>query len=398
MRRLLPFLVFFSLACFILAGWHYYIYARLVVAPAWGNTWATSGAVLFGTLAVATPAGMVGARALPRPWRQIVASTVFSWLGLSFLLVSGLGLSEIPRLLLASRLAEPDLSRAIAATVLLGGLLLAAAGVRGARGDVGVREIEVTLERLPASLSGYRMVQLSDLHVGPTLGSEWLERVVEQVNALEVDAVVITGDLVDGSVEGLRRQVAPLGDLKARDGVFFVTGNHEYYSGADAWIAELARLGIRTLRNERVPLGESLSEGRATFDLAGVDDWSAFGKGHGPDLRAALDGRDPGRELVLLAHQPRQIAQASELGVGLQLSGHTHGGQIIPWNFFVRLQQPYVAGLVRHRCTQLYVSRGTGYWGPPMRIGAPAEISLVVLRAPAAAGSQDPAEPALRAA
>jgi hypothetical protein len=191
--------------------------------------------------------------------------------------------------------------------------------------------------------------------------------------------VAITGDLVDGSVDELREQVAPLASLKSRQGVYFVTGNHEYYAGVNEWLAHLPTLGVRVLRNERVAVGD----GTHTFDLAGVDDWSARGMpGHGPDLARAVEGRDAARELVLLAHQPRAIHEAAKHGVGLQLSGHTHGGQIWPWNFAVKLQQPYVAGLARHsKDTQLYVSRGTGYWGPPMRLGAPAEITRIRLRA-----------------
>jgi hypothetical protein len=167
--------------------------------------------------------------------------------------------------------------------------------------------------------------------------------------------------------------------LRAKHGVFFVTGNHEYYSGAEEWCTELTRLGIRVLRNERVSIGDATD----SFDLAGVDDHSAkrFGGGHGEDLPKALLGRDPARELVLLAHQPKTIILAQDHGVGLQLSGHTHGGQIWPWTYLVRLQQPVVAGLARFGKSFVYVSRGTGYWGPPMRLGAPSEITELTLRA-----------------
>jgi uncharacterized protein len=182
---------------------------------------------------------------------------------------------------------------------------------------------------------------------------------------------------VDGSVSELREHIAPLAKLRARYGVYFVTGNHEYYSGADAWCAELERIGIRVLRNERVTIGEN----GASFDLAGIDDHSAFGGDHGADLPRAVRGRDPTRELVLLAHQPRAIFDAVRHGVGLQLSGHTHGGQIWPWNYFVRLQQPVVSGLRRFGETWLFVSNGTGYWGPPMRLLAPAEITQIRLLA-----------------
>jgi predicted MPP superfamily phosphohydrolase len=250
--------------------------------------------------------------------------------------------------------------------------------MRSALGPVAVRRVPVTLSRLPRELDGTTLVQLTDIHLGPTIGRAFIEEIVARTNALNPDIIAITGDLVDGSVADLADAVAPLRALRARHGVFFVTGNHEYFSGAGPWISELSRLGIRCLRNERVSIGQ----GPASFELAGVDDRSGgrFGEaGHGEDLQKALAGVDPSRELVLLAHQPKSIFQAARFGVGLQVSGHTHGGQIWPFNFIVRLQQPFVAGLHRHGGAQIYVSRGTGYWGPPMRFGAPAEITQLVL-------------------
>jgi uncharacterized protein len=193
------------------------------------------------------------------------------------------------------------------------------------------------------------------------------------VNALDPDVVAITGDLVDGSVAELREHVAPLRDLRARYGVFFCTGNHEYYSGANEWVAELGTLGVKVLRNERVTIGE----GEDVLDIAGVDDFNAPKKGH--DLKTAMHGRDPSREVVLLAHQPRSVFEAAEHDIGLQLSGHTHGGQIFPWNYLVRLQQPFVVGLHKLRDTWVYVHRGTGYWGPPMRVGIKPEIAQITL-------------------
>jgi predicted MPP superfamily phosphohydrolase len=194
------------------------------------------------------------------------------------------------------------------------------------------------------------------------------------------DVIVLTGDLVDGSVEALAQHVAPLGQLRARYGVYFITGNHEYYSGVDAWLAHLMTLGIRPLRNERVTLGE----GPMALELAGIDDWTAshFGGGHGADLPRALAGRDTNRELILLAHQPKAVHEAAEHGVGLMLSGHTHGGQIFPFGVLVRLAQPFVRGLHSVGETQIYVNRGTGYWGPPMRLGSAPEITLVTLQGP----------------
>jgi predicted MPP superfamily phosphohydrolase len=161
--------------------------------------------------------------------------------------------------------------------------------------------------------------------------------------------------------------------------VYFVTGNHEYYAGAESWCAHLTSLGLRVLRNERVEIGTA----DASFDLAGIDDLSGrhFGPGHGADLPRALSGRDSSRELVLLAHQPRVVVEAEQAGVGLQLSGHTHGGQIWPFNFLVRLQQPVISGLERVGRALIYVSDGTGYWGPPMRLGSRAEITQLTLEA-----------------
>jgi predicted MPP superfamily phosphohydrolase len=179
----------------------------------------------------------------------------------------------------------------------------------------------------------------------------------------------------------LRPALAPLAGLRARHGAYFVTGNHEYYSrsGAHSWMDELERMGLRVLRNQRVAIGS----GTESFDLAGVPDHGAIrfpDDGPAEDIAGALAGRDPSRAVVLLAHQPIAIHQAASLGVDLQLSGHTHGGQIWPWGALVRLQQPFIRGLHRIGESQLYVSCGTGFWGPPMRLGAPAEITEIILR------------------
>jgi predicted MPP superfamily phosphohydrolase len=241
-----------------------------------------------------------------------------------------------------------------------------------------VRRVRVPIARLPASATGYAIVQLTDMHVGPTIGREFVERVVRETNALAPDMIVITGDLVDGSVEQLRDLVEPLRELRAPDGIFFVTGNHEYYSGADEWIAQLTTMGVRVLRNERVTI-------RDAFDLAGVDDARAHGMapGHGQDVPRALQGRDPSRAVVLLAHQPRAVTDAVACDVDLQLSGHVHGGQMVPFNWLARLDQPLIAGLHLVGKTWVYVSTGTGYWGPPMRVGPGAELTRIELVADA---------------
>jgi predicted MPP superfamily phosphohydrolase len=228
---------------------------------------------------------------------------------------------------------------------------------------------------LTRALDGFRIVQISDIHIGPVLGRGFAAALTERVNALAPDLVAVTGDLVDGEVERLRDEVEPFAALRARHGVYFVTGNHDVYSGGEPWVARVRELGIRPLRNERVEIG-----GAAGFDLAGVDDHRGdWVRGSSEDLGKALAGRDPARAVVLLAHDPGTFRRAATHDVDLQLSGHTHGGQIWPFNFIVRLAVPWVAGLHRTGASQLYVSRGSGFWGPPMRLFAPAEITEIVL-------------------
>ncbi len=346
------------------------------------------GTAVIVTMALAMPLAMFLVRLLPRSIGSIASFVVYTWMGIAGLLAAVLIASEVPRVFVhigaRLRFGKPldearrtFLSRTIATVAGLLTFGLSGSGVAEALKEVALKSVKVSLRKLPKDMSGLRLVQLTDVHIGPMIGREWLEGIVARVNALDADIVVITGDLVDGSVEALRDHVAPLASLKSKYGVYFVTGNHEYYSGVESWVEHLGTLGLRVLRNERVTIGE----GAASFDLAGVDDDTGgqFVAGHGADVAKALEGRDPSRELVLLAHQPKQIFEASQLGVGLQISGHTHGGQVFPATLLVRLQQPFVAGLDRLGDTQIYVSRGTGYWGPPMRVAAPAEIAVIEL-------------------
>jgi predicted MPP superfamily phosphohydrolase len=246
-----------------------------------------------------------------------------------------------------------------------------------ARGVARVVDVEVPVDRLPPSLVGFTIAQVSDVHVGPTIKRDFVERIVARVNALEPDMVALTGDLVDGSVAQLSAHTAPLADLRSRHGTYAVTGNHEYYSGAHAWIGELERLGAHVLVNENVVLDHD----GAAIAVAGVTDFSAhhFDPSHRSDPKRAMRGVPADAVKVLLAHQPRSAASALDAGYDLQLSGHTHGGQFWPWNLFVRLQQPFTAGLHRLGRMWVYISRGTGYWGPPMRFGIPSEITRIRL-------------------
>ena len=249
-----------------------------------------------------------------------------------------------------------------------------------------VRRIPISIPRLDPALAGLRIVTFSDGHLSATYGGRRFERVVETVNAQRPDVVAIVGDLVDGDVEELREDVAPLADLVSEQGVYFVTGNHEYFTDTAGWMRHLPTLGVDVLRNERV----AITRGGASFDLAGIDDRTAASSGvpgHGADLDAALDGRDDAAALVLLAHQPVQVEQARAAGVDLQLSGHTHGGQLWPFDYAVLLDQPVVEGWSMQGDTQLYVTAGAGYWGPPMRVGARPEVTVIELQ------PGDPVEP-----
>lgn len=258
----------------------------------------------------------------------------------------------------------------------LAGLLLCY-GVYQARRKPRVVDVAIPLQHLPEELHGFRIVQLSDLHVGETIKRKFVEAVVAQVQQLAPDMIAFTGDLADGLVSNLREEVAPLANLSARYGKFYITGNHEYYSGAEPWLAEAQRLGFTVLLNEH----RILQHGNSRILIAGVPDFGAgpFIPHHESSPGQAIANAPASDVKILLAHQPRSIFAAAEAGFDLQLSGHTHGGQLFPWNFLVPLQQPYVSGLHKHGNTWIYVSNGTGYWGPPIRLGAPAEVTVIKL-------------------
>jgi len=378
-----PALGFIFTATALIGLLHVYMGARILPALDLGSVGNALGIGLFALSSLLIPAGLL-ARSLSARLHARLATTL-AWIGLiltgfasSLLVMTALrDLMLLPAAWFLDYASFLPLQKLSAWGVLWLSFAFSAIGLFNARRAPKVVEVSVPLHGLPAALNGFRIAQISDIHVGPTIKRAFLQRIVAQVNALDAHFIAITGDLVDGSVRELAQHTEVLRELRATYGTFFVTGNHEYYSGADAWVAELRRLGITVLQNEHVVLSH---EG-ASLVLAGVTDYSAqhFDQRQRSDPRAALSGAPASAANILLAHQPRSAPAAEAAGFQLQLSGHTHGGQFFPWNFFVRLQQPYTAGLHQLKQLWIYTSRGTGYWGPPKRLGAPAEVTLLRL-------------------
>lgn len=358
----------------IMGALHLYIGWRLLPALDLGTTGlvlAVSG--LFAS-ACFVPLSLLGRFVVADPTQ----ADRLTWLGsLAMGLFSSLLVLTLLRDLLLLITDSPALAEPTALAVLAAAGLMTLFGYLNARRVARVVHVDVPLPDLPEALAGFTIVQLSDIHVGPTIKGDYVQGIVDRVNQLDADLVAITGDVVDGSVEHLRAHTAPLGSLRSRHGSYFVTGNHEYYSGASAWIREFERIGLRGLHNRHVVIAHR----GARLVLAGVTDYSAgaFDPTQASDPAAALAGSPPDLLRILLAHQPRSAHAAEANGFHIQLSGHTHGGQFWPWNHFVPLQQPFTAGLHRLGEMLVYTSRGTGYWGPPKRFGAPSEITVLRL-------------------
>ncbi len=376
-------LLFLGVLGGLTAGLHVYLYRRLVRDPMRSARARRVGRWVFGSLGLLLLAGIVINRFLPRLLGEVVGYAAFGWMGLVTLIVPllwAVDLVQIPwsvrRRARGEGPVDPTrrlaMARGAAALTSLTAGAAAAVAVDTALAGPLVERVTVPIKGLDPRLDGFTVVQLSDIHVGPTLGRDFVESLVATANGLAPDLVAITGDLVDGTVGRLGDHTAPLAGLRSRHGTFFCTGNHEYYSGVDAWVGELRRLGVQVLRNE----GRVLTHDGAAFDVVGVDDWRAE-----HDMAKACAQRDPARFGLCLAHQPKSIQAAADHDLDLMVCGHTHGGQIWPASWVVRLVQPYVQGLAQHSDrTWIYVNRGTGYWGPPMRLKIPAEITHLTLR------------------
>ncbi len=353
---------------------HVYIGVRLLLP--FGAVTQLAGGALLAVCFWLLPKGFRirddrGPWAVMLPW---LTMGFFSWL---LVLILARDVSLIASALALSQEAHESWIRISAIGVMALTPAITLVGFFMARRVAPVVNVEVPLAGLPKELEGFTIAQISDIHVGQTIKRNFVEAIVDRVNRLQADMIAITGDVVDGSVQDLAHHTEPLARLESRHGTYFVTGNHEYYSGVHAWIRELERLGARVLMNEHVVLDHD----GAALTVAGVTDWSAhyYDPSHKSDPHAAAKGAPEHAPKVLLAHQPRSAPFAEAAGYQLQLSGHTHGGQFWPWNFLVRLQQPFIAGLNRLGRMWVYVSRGTGYWGPPMRFGIPSEITLIRL-------------------
>ncbi|MES9523977.1 metallophosphoesterase [Streptomyces capoamus] len=386
------------------AGLHWYVWRRLVRDTTRGPGPARrAGTALFVAGPLLMTAALVSERTgAPFPLQRALAWPGFLWMALALYLLLGVVAGEAARPLLRRALRYRDrprprshqaagppaptaapaaqdparrlvVARAVGAVAATAAVATVGHGTYGVLRGPRVKRVTVPLAKLPRAAHGFRIAVVSDIHLGPVLGRGFAQRVVDTVNATRPDLIAVVGDLVDGSVEDLGPAAAPLARLRARHGAYFVTGNHEYFSGAEQWVEEVRELGLHPLRNARTEL--------PFFDLAGVDDVQGESEGQGPDFGKALGDRDRARACVLLAHQPVQIHESVRYGVDLQLSGHTHGGQLWPGSLLAAAANPTVAGLDRYGDTQLYVSRGAGAWGPPTRVGAPSDVTVIELAA-----------------
>lgn len=347
--------------------------------PRWPAPVELAGTAVFAVAAVAFPwLMMLGHGRRGRDWAARIGDVV---LGVVWVLFSWCVLGLVARVVLAVLgVEDPQRSRIVAGVVLAVTLVLVVWGVVEAMRVPRVRTVEVGLPRLGQGLDGTRVIVLADTHFGPLNRARWSAATAAAVNALEPDIVCHAGDIADGTVAARRAQAAPLGIIRARLAKVYVTGNHEYFGEAQEWLDHMGELGWQPLHNRHTVV----ARGGDRLVLAGIDDVTAASSGlagHGADLTEALAGVDDDLPVLLVAHQPRQVVQAAAAGIDLQVSGHTHGGQIWPFHYLVRIDQPTVHGLSRHgQRTQLYTSRGAGFWGPPLRVFAPSEISLLILR------------------
>jgi uncharacterized protein len=385
--------IWFSIVAVVCSVGITYIGKRLIKPMKWNAVSKKIAWIFLSTIFLFPVFSMI----FSRMWN--VNDVIFSWItyvGLGFIsfIFTLLLVRDISLLLLSalrktfsffsSRIVPIDQSRReflVQSTNLgiIGAATLATSyGIYEARKTPGIVTVDIPIARLPKEFDGFRIVQISDIHAGLTVDRKWIETVVEKVQSLSPDLIAFTGDMADGSVVKLERDVAPLGELTAPHGKFFVTGNHEYYSGAEQWIRHAGKLGYDVLMNEH----RAIEKNGARLLLAGVTDYSAgqFFKDQESNPHKAIERAANDDAKILMAHQPRTLYKTDNLNFDLILNGHTHGGQFFPWNMLATLGQPYIKGLHRYNSSWVYVSKGTGYWGPPVRLGARSEITILTLK------------------
>jgi uncharacterized protein len=379
-------LIFLSLISGVSFGLHLYIQTRLpsLIIPfsdALGSTIETltehsGGWAILLALSGLTPLYfMLGKWISPRRWR-ILGWLSSGWMGMMALLLIYGGLHHLIDAL-HQAFTDAPLPPVWGGVTLSLVITLWLYGTWNATRPPLLREVKVSIPDLPSDLEGFTIAQVSDLHVGPVIGRAYVERLRARCEALKPDLIVITGDLIDGEVSQLAEELEPLLSINTERPLYFVTGNHELFSGVDPWVDHLKERGVRVLENEHV----TLTHGQAQLNLVGVEDWEAkrLAPHRRPHLRGALEGADLNLPTILLAHQPKMAQEASTQGIDLQLSGHTHGGQIFPIGLPVYIDQKYFRGLYRIGDMTLYVSEGTGYWGPSLRVGSRSELTLIEL-------------------
>jgi predicted MPP superfamily phosphohydrolase len=392
---LMSWIIWISILLTFTLGGYAYINSRLITPMNWPAQWKTAASIGLALMFLIPVLTMFLLRYI-EGFSHRIAWITYGALGfLSFIftllvvrdlgLLGGRGINWLLSLFSMRGIQTLDASRRefLFQTTNLGIIgaasLLTAYGIYQARRRPGIVNLTIPIKNLPGVFEGFRIAQITDIHAGLTVKRDWIEAVAGQVQELKPDLIAFTGDLADGSVAHLRDHVAPLAELNAPHGKFFVTGNHEYYVGVDPWVAEVSRMGYRVLNNEHAVVTINGS----SIVLAGVTDYSGgdFSPLHKSDPQKAVGGAPSDTVKILMAHQPRTLYAAEPLGFDFVFTGHTHGGQFFPWNLLATLGQPYIKGLHRHHGTWVYVSMGTGYWGPPVRLGTRSEITIFTLTA-----------------
>jgi len=390
MSKTLIFIVFLSVSTLIVLSIHYYLWLRLIRDTGLTRFVGNTGTYLFIALAISFPMALFVDKIVSVKYSFPLLWLSYFWIGIMMLLFFLLFSIDMIKIVIylfnhfigtgeeIINTQRREFVSAVSATAVSSFVFIASGvGIKNYYSSAIVKKIKVLLTDLPASFKGFNIVQISDLHLGQMMTRQTLEKIVDQVNNLAPDLIAITGDLADGSTKRLLSEALPLKKLKAPKGIYFVTGNHEYYSGVEEWTHAIKKMGIKVLNNENI----KIKRGEDFFYLAGVTDHEGkrFGKKHASDFNKTLFNLEKDKKKILLAHQPIAVQKASKFGTDLVLAGHTHGGQIWPFNYFVYLQQPYLKGFYEYQGTKLYVNQGTGCWGPPMRLGSQNEITQIIL-------------------